>query len=363
MGNLKPIDSALVKDVDYDLISPDTVGGEYIETIGAACENPDGYTSGSLFLGRENGVQHLYRATAAIAFGETIILDTNCVYTTVSGELEGKAEESEVTSLNEALANEVATTTQNGAHNFIYYDQSLVKNLNDTGSWVGNTYSINGGTITDNLDGTIVINGTFTQVSEFVFTTRFTGSGIVIPSGNYKTVGAVGGDDNPVAIKVSTTRNNAFYEYGIDTGNGLNFEVLSTDGTFGVRLNVYAKTYNNIILKPMVLKASDPSTEYTPYAMTNRELTEKVSQKTFDSAVVLTLNTAYTPTSDGYIVGECTRTAGNYVALLVNGVVVSTAIYASGTPNVNPFCSVFVRKGMTVQFGGVGANASFIPLK
>ena len=55
-------------------------------------------------MGRENGVQHLYRATAAIAFGETIILDTNCVYTTVSGELEGKAEESEVSSLNSALA-------------------------------------------------------------------------------------------------------------------------------------------------------------------------------------------------------------------------------------------------------------------
>lgn len=111
MGNLKPIDSALVKDVDYDLISPDTVGGEYIETIGAACQNPDGYTSGSLFLGRENGVQHLYRATAAIALGETIILDTNCVYTTVSGELEGKAEESEVTSLNEALTNLTEITT------------------------------------------------------------------------------------------------------------------------------------------------------------------------------------------------------------------------------------------------------------
>ena len=105
MGNLKPIDSALVKDVDYDLISPDTVGGEYIETIGAACENPDGYTSGSLFLGKLNGVQHLYRATAAIAFGEDIILDTNCTYTTISGEL-GSAYE-EIDSLNEALTNQV----------------------------------------------------------------------------------------------------------------------------------------------------------------------------------------------------------------------------------------------------------------
>lgn len=103
MGNMKPIDSAVVKNETYDVLSADTMGGEYIETIGAACQNPDGYTSGSLFLGKDNDVQHLYRATAAIAFGETIILDTNCVYTTVSGELEGKAEESEVSSLNEAL--------------------------------------------------------------------------------------------------------------------------------------------------------------------------------------------------------------------------------------------------------------------
>ena len=265
MGNLKPIDSALVKDVDYDLISPDTVGGEYIETIGAACENPDGYTSGSLFLGRENGVQHLYRATAAIAFGETIILDTNCAYTTVSGELEGKAEESEVTSLNEALTNEVSTRSTNGAHN-------LLQNK-------GTTQTYNDGKLTlqvNSSTGTITAqtSATTTAVSNAVVNTELS-----LPNGNYILSDNL--NDANFYLLASAYNGNTWIKNFGDTANGDLSFVVDNNGYNIIRIYVTVKSGSTYAtpktMYPMIRLATDADPTYTPYAMTNRELTEDVS--------------------------------------------------------------------------------------
>lgn len=258
MGNLKPIDSALVKDVDYDLISPDTVGGEYIETIGAACENPDGYTSGSLFLGRENGVQHLYRATAAIALGETIILDNNCVYTTVSGELEGKA--AEISSLNEALTNEVATRVANGAHNLLPISAS--------------TQVVNGITFTVNADGTVTVSGNATGYAYLDLTSDY------IELGDYTISGCPsGGSASTYYLAIRMTQNSTWYRQGVETGNG--YTITPTDKANANRMILRIKVEpgtnisSPIVFKPMIRLTSDPSSEYTPYAKTNRELTEE----------------------------------------------------------------------------------------
>lgn len=253
MGNLKPIDSALVKDVDYDLISPDTVGGEYIETIGAACENPDGYTSGSLFLGRENGVQHLYRATAAIALGETIILDNNCVYTTVSGELEGKA--AEISSLNEALTNIDSVISANGAKNLL--PNAATSNVNNS-----ITYTVN-------LDGSVSTSGSVASGYSYLGIN----ASLSLKAGTYHLSGtpSSGNANKYMYLMVGSTQ----YK---DTGSGIDFTLNSdrTDLEVYIRFNA-GTSGDGMTFKPMITLADQPNSDYAhyvPYAMTNRELTD-----------------------------------------------------------------------------------------
>ena len=321
MGNLKPIDSALVKDVDYDLISPDTVGGEYIETIGAACENPDGYTSSSLFLGRENGVQHLYRVTAAIAFGETIILDTNCVYTTVSGELEGKAEESEVNSLNEALTNEVATRAANGAHN-------LLENT-------ATSQVIDGVTFTVNADKSITVStgsGGATGNAMLIWTFDLEAGSYILSSGRNDTAWT----KYSVSVYKSGVVNISDYEGGAFT--------LSAKATgIECRIRVASGTVitTPITFYPMIRLASDPDTTYQPYAKTNRELTDLSSFSPTSGSSNLMTSATYTVPEDAWF------------RFIVDGRNTQCAVYLNGIPICAALQGQFFNLVIPVKAGTV----------
>lgn len=101
------LDHVVVQGQRYDIVSP-TAFGDYIETIGSACINPDGYAQGSTFLARLGNEQFYYEATAAITQGSSILEGTNCKRTTVTGREAELASEIEtlgdnVTSLSEAL--------------------------------------------------------------------------------------------------------------------------------------------------------------------------------------------------------------------------------------------------------------------
>lgn len=76
-------DKFVVRGQTYDVLSPATFG-DYIETVGAACINPLGYDENKLFLAYDDNVQKLFRATAAIAYSELLIKDTNCEPTTMA---------------------------------------------------------------------------------------------------------------------------------------------------------------------------------------------------------------------------------------------------------------------------------------
>lgn len=78
------LDHVVVHGQSYDIVSP-TAFGDYIETIGSACINPDGYAEGSTFLARLGNEQFFYEATAAITQGSSISEGTNCKKTTVTG--------------------------------------------------------------------------------------------------------------------------------------------------------------------------------------------------------------------------------------------------------------------------------------
>ena len=76
-------DKFVVRGQTYDVLSPATFG-DYIETVGAACINPSGYAENKLFLAYDDNVQKLFRATAAIAYSELLIKETNCEPTTMA---------------------------------------------------------------------------------------------------------------------------------------------------------------------------------------------------------------------------------------------------------------------------------------
>ena len=106
------LDHVVVQGQSYDIVSP-TAFGDYIETIGSACINPDGYAQGSTFLAKFGNEQFYYEATAAITQGSAISEGTNCKRTTVTGreaelalEIENLGET--VDSLNQTLSNQVA---------------------------------------------------------------------------------------------------------------------------------------------------------------------------------------------------------------------------------------------------------------
>lgn len=273
MGQLKAIDTTVVKQIGYDLLSPEIVAGEYIEEIGAGCSNPSGYTKGSIFLARYQGVMHLYKALDAIVVTDPLSLDINCEYSSLN---------SEIGSVKTALSNEVTTRAKLGAHNLLRFDKNYVKSGETTGTWTGDKYTISGGDIYLYDDGHIVVDGTFTGSGtlEFHYTYRSANrnSYVGLADGSYRLCGGV--NDNIKIIAV-TTRNGSLYQYAQDKGTHPIFEVLSGDGDIGLSIGIIkGNTYDNVKVYPMIIEASDPSTDYTPYAMTNRELTEKVVKLT-----------------------------------------------------------------------------------
>ena len=159
------LDHVVVQGQSYDIVSP-TAFGDYIETIGSACINPDGYAQGSTFLAKFGNEQFYYEATAAITQGSAISEGTNCKRTTVTGREAELALEIEnlgdnVSSLSEALTNvkdDLASISITGA-------------TNNTGSTIasGTFFYLNGVLVrakTDIADGaTLTLNTNYEAVT------------------------------------------------------------------------------------------------------------------------------------------------------------------------------------------------------
>ena len=134
--------------------------------------------------------------------------------------------------------------------------------------------TINGVTFTVNADGSVTANGTATAAIDLVlcydlpslYGGRYILSGC--PSG-----GAVN-KYRITAYRVDSIDGQSGSLF--DIGNGLEFTYKNTTGN--VRFIIYIEngvTVSNLTFKPMLRLASDPDDTYQPYAMTNRELTEK----------------------------------------------------------------------------------------
>lgn len=142
-------------------------------------------------------------------------------------------------------------------------------------------------TYTDNGDGTIKATGTATGAATFSCTSRISGRtpSLILPNGRYKVTGCpLGGSDSTYRISVTNTINGSANPLTREYGEGAEFVVNGDDyyadkSVVSIRLDVqnrYAIS-DSILFKPMVTLVDDTDNTWTPYAMTNKQLTDVVN--------------------------------------------------------------------------------------
>jgi len=164
-------------------------------------------------------------------------------------------------------------------------DQTNVLGTKNLLEITASTQTKNGVTLTVNRDSkgnveSIVVSGTPTAVSDFILNTDVRdaiaqGDGFILtgcPSGGANSTYGLALD--PASDKASK----------YDTGSGVQFDSnyfnYSEDGAIAAKIHIGSAQVGNEINKtfyPMLRLASDPDNTYVPYAMTNREITEKMA--------------------------------------------------------------------------------------
>lgn len=139
--------------------------------------------------------------------------------------------------------------------------------------WYDTTKTVSGITFTDNGDGTVTINGTATADCEFIFVAN--ANNVKPIASTYRLTGISGGSSTTYFIQY-TYNNGTVTDYLYDGGK--NYTI---DGTKIIRISVRVKsgaTVNNVTVSPMLRLADDTDTTFRPYAKTNKQLTDDVSQ-------------------------------------------------------------------------------------
>lgn len=133
-----------------------------------------------------------------------------------------------------------------------------------------------GVTFTHNEDGSITINGTSTNTIYKPLNNALNlENGAYLISDNFP-------DHNNAFVYVHGIKSGGSYDYSIGStyGNGNNAKFNTNNALYvggyacGIQINS-GVTFNNFTVYPMIRLASDPDNTYAPYAMTNRELTDK----------------------------------------------------------------------------------------
>lgn len=161
------------------------------------------------------------------------------------------------------------TIAANGAHNLFfekdYYDGGLLTKNND------GTYSVASGTVSEWLE--VGCRKKLIPNTKYVFSI-----GDSACSGLDLQVYSITGTDYTL---IASTHIDKSIEFTTPSSFDIMYIRVKAEGGFNTSAG---------IISPMIRLASDPSTEYTPYAMTNRELTEKVISK----SVTVTPESGYT---------------------------------------------------------------------
>lgn len=238
-----------VVETDSDLIAPTEDGAT----------SSDDYAIGAQIV--RSGI--LYKVIDDIAEGDAFVVDNNI-------QLAGSVSE-QISSIDEALTNEIATTTVNGAHNLLKSNVS--------------TQVVNGVTFTVQSDGSFVISGAVTEGQTYA-SLRINENISAKAGQTYK---IHGGLSEHAYVNVWSGSDFDVKDYGSDNINSPVFTP-SADETALCAIVIDKFATLPLTIEPMITLASDPSSEFTPYAMTNRELTDLfiIENRSFNPQTVAT---------------------------------------------------------------------------
>ena len=237
---------------------------------------------------------------------------------------------------------------KNGVHNLLYNRTS--------GSNI-----LGGITITTNSDKSITVGaGTSTSTDNIMVSgssPSWSSAEQSLTKGQYRV--SMQGSDVPITLVIEIEDDGVHGNITAQvTGNQVVTFTINRDCRIYAYLLISSgATVPSGTLKPMITSIDDPSTEYAPYAMTNRELTEKNEEHTISVGTRVALTTSdYSASADGYVSIYAPNTS-DYCRIDINGLLVMRAIGGEAQ-------SLFVRKGTNIRVNSKSndSTANFYPL-
>ena len=174
------------------------------------------------------------------------------------------------------------TNAELGAHQYIDYDLDYLIKRNTYGTWDGNSYTLNGVTFTVNDDLSISATGQATAQTEFYVHYAGALSGSILKK-NTSYIASMCSKKGSM-----TTFRMVVYGRNSDSQTTFDFVTNSCDGfkfdhsqdsyyfNFAIRI-MNGHDPNGMTFYPLIRLATDPSTKFTPYAKTNKELTDVIN--------------------------------------------------------------------------------------
>lgn len=188
---------------------------------------------------------------------------------------------SEIQTLTNNLSDEVSARAKLGAHNIFPITIESLKSLNTTGTWSDNSYTLYGITyaceVSNGYVTKITVTGTATATSVLDLFGKNNSFATNKFKGNILSGSPSGGSGTSYCIVEQTSASSAgtSAEFSIDSGSG----AIIGDNDYArlyIRIeNGYAIS-GSLVYNPMIRLATDSDSTHQPYAMSNRELTNKL---------------------------------------------------------------------------------------
>ena len=256
------------------------------------------------------------------------------------------------------IPNQVAAVRDNGAVNHLWHD--IV------------TQVVEGVTYTVNSDKTITASATGARINNSSIYRDYANGELNVPLDKTLrfTASPAGDGSNIVALIIVKRISDNTHVGEYYTSGGVSYvDFIVPSGCYISGLYIVVKTTANlsspITFKPMISPAALnlSYSDYQPYAMTNRELTEAVTKNDFgESQITITsyTNTPYECPKDGYIILSGDGGAVSvYIFGAKNNNRIAPFIVPSGT-----YLSTLVRKGMRIKVISAAGSSkvAFLPL-
>lgn len=254
----------------------------------------------------------LFKAKTPIAQHDALVLDTNYeAADDITTQIKNKTVTTDPVptdgSTNPVQSNGVyvenrniyAVMGKNGAKNKEPFDIDVVKALNTTGTWTGNSYELNGITFAFADDGKVTVSGTASALCSINI------SGNYDLNGGYIITGCPsGGGASTYSLRIYDSSATVVAD---DVGEGISF---TANNLANCRTNIIvrknAAIATPIVFAPMIRDSKDTDATYQPYAKTNQQLTaenQTLTNKTDvlmeNGAINMLPNNATTQTDSG----------------------------------------------------------------